>query len=266
MENIELKKVLKYTTVLIFILSLFLAAKIFGELKAYRFIGSGTAPQNVITVAGRGEVFAVPDILSFSFTISEEAKTVAKAQEKATNKTNSAIEILKNNDIEEKDIKTVSYNINPKYEYRYNYDKPCPSRGCPPPNQIISGYEVSQTILVKIRQTEKGGQILTLIGEQAPSYVSGLNFEIDDIESVKAEARHLAIEDAREKAKVLSKDLDVKILRLVSFSEQAGSYYPTLVLGGRDMVVAQDEKFIAPEIPAGENEIVSNVYLTYEIK
>lgn len=264
MENPELKKVFKYTTALIFILSLFLVAKIFGEIKSYRFIGSELPAQNVITVIGSGEVFAIPDIVSFSFTISEEAKTVAEAQAKATKKTNSAIEILKDNGVEEKDIKTTAYNINPKYQYDYN--EICPSWGCPPPNQTISGFEVSQTVSVKIRDTEKGGRILTLIGETAPSYVSGLNFEIDDIESVKAEARKLAIEDAKAKAKILSKNLDVKIIGLVSFSEQSGGYYPSYGLGGADFAIAQESKLVSPEIPAGENKIVSDVYLTYEIR
>jgi len=106
---------------------------------------------------------------------------------------------------------------------------------------------------------------LALIGETAPSYVSGLNFEVDDLESVKAEARKLAIDDAKAKAKILSKDLDVKILGLVSFSEQSGGYYPSYGLGGSDMAMAQESRLIAPEIPVGENEIVSNVYITYEI-
>lgn len=266
MENIELKKVLKYTGFLVIILAIFLVVQIIASLKSYKFIGSDFYPQNVVTVSGRGEAFAVPDILSFTFTISEEAKTVGEAQEKATTKTNSALEFLEKNEIEEKDIKTVGYNVNPKYEYDYN--KTCPSWGCPPPNQTIYGYEVSQTVSVKIRDTEKGGQILSGLGQVGPSYVSGLNFEIDNLESVQAEARKLAIEDAKEKAEILSKDLGVKIVRIVNFSEQGDGYYPKYGLGG-DVSVMREEVAIgapAPQIPTGENEIVSIVNITYEIR
>ena len=47
--------------------------------------GRGPNPmQNSITVTGEGEAVAIPDTAVFSFSITEEAKTVAEAQELCT--------------------------------------------------------------------------------------------------------------------------------------------------------------------------------------
>ena len=112
---------------------------------------------NVISVSGKGEVFAVPDIANFTFGAEETAKTVAEAQKLVTDKVNKGIEIVKAAGVEEKDIKTVGYNIYP----HYNYIQPiCTQFNCPPGKQTIDGYQVSQTIEVKVRDTSKAGTIL----------------------------------------------------------------------------------------------------------
>lgn len=79
-------------------------------------------------------------------------------------------------------------------------------------------------------------------------------------------ARDLAIADAKAKAVKLSKSLGVKLKRIVSFTEMRGDtpYYGISMeskssMGG-DMAPA------LPQLPVGENEVVSNVSITYEIQ
>jgi hypothetical protein len=258
----EIKKVARYSIILIIILSLFILAKTFGELKSYRFIGSGVSPHNVITVRGEGEVFSVPDVAEFSFSVIEEGKEVKGAQDKASEKLNRAISTLKDSGIEERDIKTTAYYINPKYEYQKS---PCTRGFCPPGRQMIIGYEVSQTISVKVRETDKVGQIIQSIGSLEVSNLSDFRLTIDDEDALKAEARTLAIEDAKSKAEILSEDLDVKLVRLVTYSESE-PFLPFREGFGGDVVVQMAEIKAAPEVPVGENRIVSEIYLTYEIE
>ncbi len=78
----------------------------------------------------------------------------------------------------------------------------------------------------------------------------------------------MAIDDAKEKAESLSKDLGVKLVRIISFYENSndGGYpYPmyaeSKAIGG-DMAVTN----VAPSLSTGENKIMSNVTITYEIK
>ena len=96
--------------------------------------------------------------------------------------------------------------------------------------------------------------------------MSGLTFTIDEEEKVIAEAREKAIEDARGKAEELSKQLGVKMVRVVNFSESGNYPVPIYGYGRGGAVEVQDAKSTPPAIPTGENQIVSNVSVTYEIR
>src|SRR3989338_6144941 len=95
----------------------------------------------------------------------------------------------------------------------------CPPR---PGKSVISGYEASESITVKVRNTDDVGTIMQGLGTIGVSNLSGPNFSIDDEDALKAEARKKAIDDAREKAKILAKDLGVRLGRISSFSEGGG--------------------------------------------
>lgn len=265
LTNIEKRRMVKWVAVVLFLLALFITAQIFVAFKEYKYIGSDIVPHNIITVSGEGEVFAVPDIATFTFSSSEDSKTVKEAQDKVTKKMNLALEVLrKDYGIEDKDVKTVDYSVYPKYE---NTNFPCTEFRCPAGKQDLVGYTVTQTVSVKVREVTEAGKILGSMGEVGVTNISGLNFTIDDEDILKREARQIAITDAREKAKVLSKDLGVKLMRIVSFSETGN--YPIYYskFGVAEMSVANDGRgAIAPELPVGENKIMSNVTITYEIR
>lgn len=245
-------------------LAVFLIVSTLKELKEYRFVGSGVAASNTIQVSGMGEVFAVPDMGEFTVTVREEAATVEAAQEVATKKGNDIIAYLKSAGVEEKDIKTVSYNVNPKYEWE---QRPCVNGICPPGNQNLVGFEVYQSLSVKVRDTQKAGELLSGVGSKGASEVSSLQFTIDDEDALKAEARAQAIAEAKAKADVLARDLGVSVVRVVGFYEESGGYQPYYARGAAmDMAVSNEVKMVAPEMPVGENKIISNVSITYEIR
>jgi len=248
------------------VLALFLLVLTISELKSFRFIGSGVAATNTITVSGEGEVFAVPDTATFSVTVQEKAKQVKDAQDVATKKTNDIITYLKSQNIDEKDIQTTDYNVYPQYDYT---NTACSQNYCPPGKQVLSGFEVSQTLTVKVRDAKKAGDLLSGVGSRGATTVSGLSFTIDDQDKLEAEARDKAITKAKEKAEVLAQSLGVRIVRVVGFSEGGNGgpiYYAKTMAygmggGGMDSAIAP-----SPEIPTGQNKITSNVSVTYEIR
>ncbi len=264
------------TKVLVWLIAVgvvFMAVKTINEFRKGAYIGRDVASQNTITVSGEGEVLVKPDIATFTFSVTEEAKTVGEAQKKATEKTNKAMDFLKKSDVDEKkDTKTLSYNINPKYEYYYQPQimAPCTVNYCPPTpvkEPKIIGYEVSQTIEVKVRNLEDAGDLLAGIGDVGVQNVGGLQFRIEDEEKVKREAQEKAIDVTKEKAEKLADQLGVSLVRIVNFSE-GGNYYPTY-----NKVVAMDAESYgrggatpAPAVPSGENQVLSNVTITYEIR
>ncbi|KKS35373.1 MAG: 26 kDa periplasmic immunogenic protein [Parcubacteria group bacterium GW2011_GWD2_42_14] len=248
------------------LLAAFLFAETIKSLKEYRFIGGGIAPSNAITVSGEGEVFAVPDTAEFSFTVLETAATSAEVQGAATTKANDAIKALVDLGIEEKDIKTVAYDLYPKYEWKTNTT--CVRFPCEQ-NQVQVGFELNQTVQVKVRAIDRAGEMLEAVTGKGVSSVSGLTFTVADEDGIQADARKQAIDDARAKAEKLASDLGVSLVRIVGFSE-GGDVPP--VMFARDsaqslgMGGAEEMMKSSVNVPTGENRVVSNVNITYEIR
>ena len=258
----EIKKLLKAGLILFWILGLFFALLILSELKEYTYIGDGVYPAKTVSVSGMGEVYAVPDIGQFTFTVHERAGTVAEAQQNAAEKAQAAIDALMAAGVAENDIKTENYSVGPRYEYQevICVRFPCPSQ------QTLVGYEVYQTFSVKVRDLEQSGSLINTVTEAGATQVSSLSFTIDDIESVKAEARALAIEQAKVKADVLEDDLGVRLGKIVGYyeNEYPMPYYDKAYGLGGD--VAMSEARIVPPTPTGENKITSQITLMFEIR
>ncbi|MFZ2484805.1 MAG: SIMPL domain-containing protein [Minisyncoccia bacterium] len=261
MNTPETQKVLKWAGIALIVLAVFLGVQTLGALKGLRGINPA---YNSISVTGEGEAVSVPDIASFSFTVSADAKSVSDAQGQVTSKMDAILAELKTLGIEEKDIKTTDYSVWPKYTYEAMV---CSSTYCPPGRQVADGYTANHSILVKIRDTEKAGEALAVAGDNGATGLSGISFTVDDPDKIMDEARAEAIKDAKEKAKTLSKELGVRLVRVVSFYDNTGGgpmpYYAE-GMGGDMMVKTQANP--APTLPTGENKVVVNVTVTYEIR
>ncbi|MEK7060078.1 MAG: SIMPL domain-containing protein, partial [Patescibacteria group bacterium] len=224
--------------------------------------------ENTITFSGHGEVSAVPDIANVYFTISKDAKTVKEAQALVAVIEKKSLDFLKENNVLEKDIKTSNASFYPKYEYKYDTKVliPCTQYSCPPTpgKNVITGYTASESITVKVRNTDDVGKIMQGLGALGVSDLSGPNFSIDNEDSLKAEARKKAIDDAKSKAKVLAKDLGIRLGKITSFNE-SGNYPSPMYDRAMSLSVAKESS--APAIiPKGENTISSDVSITYEIR
>ncbi|MCX6702734.1 MAG: SIMPL domain-containing protein [Candidatus Wolfebacteria bacterium] len=228
------------------------------------------------SVSGEGKVTAIPDVAKFTFTvITEGGKDVAALQKDNTDKTNKAIAFVKSSGVEEKDIKTQSYNIDPRYESykcRSAISSISPvsdySAGAVCPPASIVGYTVTQTVEVKVRDFSKTGDIMAGIVKNGANQVSSLSFTIDDSTKVQADARAQAITKAREKAESIAKAGGFGIGQLLSIQE--GGYYPAYAKAAYDSSgygigggVAQNA---APTIQPGSQEVNITVTLQYEIR
>lgn len=237
--------------------------------------GSRSMNENTISVSGTAEIDASPDIANFSFTVTETSDTAEGAQKVISEKIAMILDGLEGVDVDESDIKTQSYTIYPKYEWL---------RAKPENNEIIAidggeyypgddrqrvqtGFDVSQNVSVTLRDFDVVPQVLTLFAETGVDNLNGPNFQIEDPEALKQEARQEAIKKAKEQAKDLARDLDVRLGKIVSFNENNGGYYPQPYFAKSAMMadVAEEASF-APELPIGENTVSASVSITYKIK
>jgi len=242
---------IKYNTVLITVVVV---------LSAFLVVWLGTdinnklsKSENVITVSASSEVYAKPDLALTVFSVVSEAKTVGEAVQDNAAKMNAVIASVKSQGVEDKDLKTTNFNISPRYEWDKEWR-----------NRTLVGYEVNQSLQVKMRDLTKVGDIIQGASSAGANELGDLQFTIDNEDLLKEEARNKAIEEAKSKAKALSEKLGIKLVKIISFSESGD--YPVPYYAASAKEVSGMGGAVAPDIQTGENKISSTVSLTYQIK
>jgi uncharacterized protein YggE len=215
----------------------------------------GGSPSENISVSGQGKITAKPDVAVLDLSITEEGATADGAQEKANLKSKAVVAYLEDAGVEEKDIRTSGYNISPQYDYTLGRSR-------------ITGYQVSQSMTVKVRDLDDANDILDGVVAAGANNVNGFSFTIDDPELLKDQAREEAIADAKDKAEVLADQLGVRLGSIVSFSEDVGGWPMPMFMKSAEMAVDGRGGFGGggPSLPEGENEVTVNVTIVYKIK
>lgn len=230
-------------------------------VSAWDTASNRTSPRQ-LSVSGEGKVAVRPDIAVFTAGVLTQAKKVGEAQTENSRRSNAVIDFLKKQGVEEKDMKTLGYFIQPQYgESPVCLSFPCPPRR--PPE--ITGYEVRHTLEIRVRKLDQTDVLLEGVVTAGANEIGSISFRVDDDEAVKAEARKKAIEDAEHQAKKLARDLGVRLGRVVGFSESGAGFplFAQALKGGFGGDVASAP---APEIAPGEQEIRSIVTITYEFR
>ena len=221
------------------------------------------------SASGEGKVVVVPDVAKFTFSVITEGGTdMGKLQTDNTTKINQAIDFLKKQNIDAKDIKTENYNLSPRYETaNCGFRSDGFSQTCPPPK--IVGYSINQTVAVKIRKDNfsKIGDALSGVVSNGANSVSQLDFTLDNPVTAENEARAQAIMEAKVKAKSIAKAAGFSLGELLGIDEGGGNYpmdkvYTLEAMGrGGDVAAAP-----APSIEPGSQEVRISVTLRYEIE
>ena len=232
-------------------LTVYVGIKAWNAYAEHYKIGIAARDRDVITVSGEGKVKTTPDIARVNLGVQTDAVSVKTAQADNTKKMNAIIEAVKALGAAKEDIATENYSVYPKLEWKDGVSS-------------IVGYTVSQNVSVKVRDLDKVGDILTKAGELGANQIGGIDFTLDDPKSLQAEARQKAIDDARSKAEALAKQLGLTIVKVVSFSESFGGPPPMPYLakeaGALDLAAA------APTIEPGQQEVISGVNVTFEVR
>lgn len=217
-------------------------------------------PTRTFSVEGSGDVDTTPDLATFSVTVmTDGGKNVSEVQAGNTEKMNKVTAYLKEQGVEKKDLKTAQYSLSPRYNYA-----PCFAGNCPSPS--ISGYSLTQTLDVKVRDSNKLGDLLSGVVENGANNVSEVRFVVDDDSDAKNDAREKAIADAKKKANATAKAAGFRLGKLVSLYETAAPMpYGGYGMGG-DVMESAKVSSVPPTVEPGTQNTKVQVTLTFEIK
>lgn len=213
--------------------------------------------QDRFTISGSGIIYAKADIANINIGLKTGVKkTAVEATKESTNKINNIIEELKKLKIEEKDIKTSDYNLNPIHNWTEEK------------GQELIGYEVTQTLTLKIRDLNKIGEVIAKTTEQGANQIGNIAFTIDDEFALKNQARELAIKKAKEKAQLIANQSGIKLGAIKNVTENfEPNVYPMYANVKMDTMMSEaSESLASPDIQSGQNEIKVDVTISYEVK
>ena len=210
--------------------------------------------QNGIWVTGQGEVSVKPDIAIINLGIESEDDSVATARDRAAAAMNDVMDALFANGIADKDIQTQYFNIQQVRTWDRETEK-----------EVVTGYRVTNTVTVTIRDIEKVGTIIDVVADAGGDLtrINGVNFSVDDPDEYYEEVRKEAMADAKNKAEQLTKLANVDLGDVTYISEN--SYYAPVTKSA--MAVGYDEAgSYSTSISPGELDISLSIQVAYAIK
>ena len=223
--------------------------------------GSGNSlaaepPVPTLEVAGSGSAAAAPDMAIIGFGVVSEAETARAALDQNNAAMRKVLDELAQAGIAEKDVQTANFNIQP----RYHYPKRKNNGEQPPP--VITGYQVSNQVTVRVRELEQTGAILDTVVTLGVNSGGNIRFSNADPAEFLEKARKAAVEDAIQKARTLASAAGVGLKRILSIRENFRQPRP-VALGRAQMSVAEDA---AVPIATGENTYEVNVTVSWELE
>lgn len=211
-----------------------------------------------ISIDGRGEVTATPDTAFVTSGVTTQGETAREALNANTKAMADLIETLKASNIEAKDIQTSGFSVNPNYVYSDERDANGYSK---PPK--ISGYQVSNSVTVRVRDLPSLGQVLDKAVTVGANTINGVSFTVADPSKLYDEARKAAFAAAKEKADLYAGVAGVGLARILSISESQNIGQPPQPYM---MKSAMADMSAAPvPVQAGEMSFSVNVSVQWEL-
>ncbi|OMB96423.1 hypothetical protein A5733_11745 [Mycobacterium sp. NS-7484] len=172
--------------------------------------GSGGDPRQV-TVVGSGQVQGVPDTLTADVAMEFTAPDVSGALNQSSQRQQAVIDALVSSGIDRKDISTTQVSVQPQFT-----------------DSKISGYQASNAIKVKIRDTAKASDTLALIASTGgdATRINSVDYSITDDSDLVRDARARAFDDAKNRAEQYAELSGLDLGKVISISEQSDGSTP----------------------------------------
>lgn len=206
-----------------------------------------------IEVSGTGEVTLEPDIATFSIQVSEKGETTKEAQRAANGKMSVLLSTLRANGIAEKDLKTTAITLRPSYIWVEN-------------KQVLDGQVAAQSLSVTVRDLAKLGSIIDELATVSNISLNSIVLDKEDKSEGMAEARRLAVANARTKADLYAQESGTEVSNVVTISEfstASNPYNPRMKVMAMASEAAYD---MATEIPAGTLTLTATLSVVFEMR
>ncbi|WP_462413221.1 SIMPL domain-containing protein [Neobacillus sp. Marseille-QA0830] len=154
-----------------------------------------------ITVEGKGKVTVQPDQANISIGVVTTNEDVQTAQQENAVITNRIIASIRQAGIEQDDIKTTVYSVNPRYDFVEG-------------KSVFKGYEVEHQLQITIKDLSKVGMVYDLAIKEGANRSGNIQFQNTQEDFHYLQALTLAVNDALAKAQQIAHTIRVNLNRI----------------------------------------------------
>ncbi len=215
-------------------------------------------PTKQLSIDAEGKVKATPDTIIINAWVEiNQAESQEIAYQQMNESINAIRTLVKNAGIEDSFVQTSNLSVSPSYTWDDDG------------NQNDNGYDAYQTLTVRIekKDTSVVNKLLDAMSSVPHIRVSGLDYDVADKEALYAQARKIALENARTKADEIAKVAGVTIVGIESISvytnnsSSAYPYYEKYTLDSMGSAPAP-----TADVAVGQLEYSASVSINYSIR
>ncbi len=173
----------------------------------------GTTAPRQVTVVGEGKVDGTPDTLTIGLSIAATAPDAVGAANQTSSRIAAVTDAIAGQGVDRKDVATTTVTLQPQYGQD---------------GTTIVGYQSSNSLDVKVRRVETGPQVLgaiTTAGGDA-TRIDSVAYSIEDDSTYVSDARHLAFDDAKNRAQQYAQLSGLGLGKVLSISETGSGTPP----------------------------------------
>lgn len=197
-----------------------------------------------VITSGDATVSRKPDLALISAAVESKQSSAAAAQSDLAGKAAGLIARAKALGIADKDINTSGYSVGPSY---------APNTG------TIDGYRAFEALLLKWHNVDTVGKTLDALVQEGGATQISVGFTLADPKVAQAEARSLAIGDARSRAQAMASAAGVKLGKVMRVSDLSTSGYSSANFDIKAGAAA------STQVPVGQLDVQVSVEVDFAI-
>jgi uncharacterized protein YggE len=205
-----------------------------------------------ISVSGEGKVKVTPDQAAIVITVETKGAIAKDVKKENDIKVEAVLKFIKKINLPTEDYKTRRVALNPQYEYESKKRT----------------YNASQTIEILLKDLAKYDSLMEGLVDAGVNNIEGVTFQSSKLSQYQAEARKLAMKDAKAKADDFVSVLGQKVGKALLISDNSQNHYPSPVPVYAMKAMMSDAAEAAPRetLAIGEITIVANVSVTFSLE
>jgi len=212
--------------------------------------------KRLLVLNGHGEVKLAPDMAVVDFGVESQGPTAKAALDANTKNMAGLMAVLKSSGIDDRDIQTSNFTVQPRYDDKPNVNPP-----------KIVGYVVSNSVSAAVRKLDDLGGLLDRAVSAGSNQISNIGFTVASPASAQDEARRAAVKDARRKADLLTDAAGVTLGAVQSMSESGGNFVAPMAKVMRMQVGAAMADAASPvPVAQGQVSVSADVNMVWEIR